>query len=89
MKVAIVCTTPENSKAIKTLCGAGVKKNPDGSLSFKKEFDTKVDATQWLYDRAYEIAKDVHELKAYNSQIRVYGQLTYDVATAKIKKLKD
>jgi hypothetical protein len=89
MKVAIVCEAPEKSKAIKTLCGSGIKKNPDGSLTFKREFDTKVDATQWLYDRAYEIAKDDQELKAYNSQIRVYGQLTYDVATAKIKKLKD
>jgi hypothetical protein len=88
MKVAIVCEAPEKSKAIKTLCGSGIKKNPDGSLTFKREFDTKVDATQWLYDRAYEIAKDDQELKAYNSQIRVNGQLTYDVATAKIKKLK-
>lgn len=87
MKVAIVCEAPEKSKAIKTLCGAGIKKNPDGSLTFKREFDTKVDATQWLYDRAYEIAKDDKELKSYNSEIRVYSQLTYDVATAKIKKL--
>ncbi len=88
MKVAIVCEAPEKSKAIKTLCGSGIKKNPDGSLTFKREFDTKVDATQWLYDRAYEIAKDVYELKAYNSEIRVYSQLTYDATTAKIKKLK-
>jgi hypothetical protein len=88
MKVAIVCTAPEKAK-IKKLCGSGIKKNSDGTFTFKQEFDTKVDATQWLYDRAYEIAKDVYELKAYNSQIRVYGQLTYDVATAKIKKLKD
>lgn len=91
MKVQVVCKVPtvHQTRTVKTLCGGGYKKNPDGSFSFKMEFPTKVDATQWLYDRAYSIAQDDRELKSYNSEIRVYGQLTYDTITVRIKKYKD
>jgi hypothetical protein len=90
MKVQVVCKVPSGHqpKPVKILCG-GCKKNPDGSFSFEMEFDTKVDATQWLYDRAYEIAKDDKELKRLNSQIRVHKKLSYDVATAKIMRVKN
>ncbi len=90
MKVQVVSKVPTvyQSKSLKTLCGGGFQKNPDGSLTFKLEFDTKVEAKQWLYDRAYNIAQDNKELKSYNSEIRVYDQLTYDGATVKIKPIK-
>jgi hypothetical protein len=89
MKVQVVCKVPTTyqSKSIKVLCGS-CRKNPDGSLTFQMDFDTKVDAKQWLYDRAYELAGDNKELKSFNSEIRVYDQLTYDAATVKIKPIK-
>jgi hypothetical protein len=89
MKVQVVCKVPSTleAKSVRILCGS-CKKNTDGSVSFQMEFDTQVDATQWLYDRAYEIAQDNKELKSLNSEIRVRKQLTYDVATAKIKRVK-
>jgi hypothetical protein len=89
MKVQVVCKVPngQEPKPIKILCG-GCQKNADGSFSFNMEFDTKVEATQWLYDRAYEIAKDNKELKQLNSQIRVHKKLTYEKATVKIKRAK-
>jgi hypothetical protein len=88
MKVEVVCKVPTTHQlnSIKILCGSGYKKNPDGSISFKMDFDTKVDAVQWLYDKAYQIAQDDKELKEYNSEIRVYNQLTYDCATVKVKR---
>lgn len=86
MKVQVVAKGNE-PKSIKILCGR-CQKNPDGSFSFKMEFDTKVEATQWLYDRAYEISKDEKELKQRNSQIRVHKKLSYEKATAKIVRVK-
>ncbi len=91
MHVQIVATAPTfyQTNSLRALCGGTwYKANPDGSFQFNFEFMTKREALQWLIDRAERLAYDSVELKEMISEVKNYGQLTYDCITARIQKNK-
>lgn len=94
MKVYIVCKVPTayQSSSVFKLMGTVSINGMTGEVWAKQEFQNKKEAIQWLNDKAYSLYSDgtfeAWEHKEAMQEIKKYGSLTYDAATARIESVK-
>lgn len=90
MKTFVICTVPTayQSTSIHRLCG-GYQKLLSGELQFKKEFPSEIEAKSFLRGRVKYLEGCGYitpdQLSEMWKDIRMYGQVSFDAATATIE----
>jgi hypothetical protein len=80
MRAHCICNvTEEQLESATELCGEPLKKISDGTYEFRKVFDRKANAEQWLCERARELYKGSgrSDNKIYED-VKAHGMIMYN-----------